>query len=209
MRIAISQPEHFPYLGYFEKMVGCDLFIILDHVQFSGPRSFQNRNRFTDKNGKQQWFTVPVAKDSYFERIDLVHTGPDYGWRKKLIRTLNQNFRGFDYENIYSHNKLIDINMHAIELCRNVLGITTPMIRSSTIPVSGAKSELIYNLCKHFNADVYVSGQGARSYLENVEFSDLQIKFLSPFVMNNDSVITLLNDLNKLTEAKKLLEKFY
>lgn len=86
MKIAISQPEHFPYMGFFEKMAAADLFVVLDHVQFSGPGSFQNRNRFLNSNGEMQWFTVPVESGSYFKAIKDVIVAPDYGWRKNSIR---------------------------------------------------------------------------------------------------------------------------
>ena len=35
MKIAIHQPEHFPYMGYFQKIKMADLFIILDDVQYT------------------------------------------------------------------------------------------------------------------------------------------------------------------------------
>ena len=43
MKITIHQPEHFPYLGFFQKMQEADLFVILDDVQFT-KENFQNRN---------------------------------------------------------------------------------------------------------------------------------------------------------------------
>ena len=35
MKIAIHQPEHFPYMGFFQKMEKADMFIILDDVQYT------------------------------------------------------------------------------------------------------------------------------------------------------------------------------
>ena len=45
MKIAIHQPEHFPYMGFFQKMKAADVFVILDDVQYT-KGNFQNRNRF-------------------------------------------------------------------------------------------------------------------------------------------------------------------
>ena len=61
MIVSIHQPEHFPYLGFFQKMNKADLFIILDNVKFK-KNNFQNRNRFLNKSGNDEWFTVPVEK---------------------------------------------------------------------------------------------------------------------------------------------------
>jgi hypothetical protein len=35
MKISIHQAEHFPWLGFFDKMKLADLFVILDDVQFT------------------------------------------------------------------------------------------------------------------------------------------------------------------------------
>ena len=48
MKIAIHQPEHFPYLGFFQKMKYVDVFVILDDAQFS-KGNWHNRNKFLNK----------------------------------------------------------------------------------------------------------------------------------------------------------------
>ena len=87
---------------------------------------------------------------------------------EKLIKKMSMNFPGnprFEpYVKIYGNNKLVDINMESINLCRNMLGINKPMIKSSELPVDGSKEAHIYNICKYLNADVYISGQGAKNY---------------------------------------------
>src|ERR1041384_5430602 len=59
MLVAIHQPEHMPWLGFFEKLLRADLFVLLDVVQFS-KGDFKNRNRVKGRNGAQ-WLTVPVV----------------------------------------------------------------------------------------------------------------------------------------------------
>ena len=34
MVITIHQPEHFPYMGFFQKMKAADVFVILDNVNY-------------------------------------------------------------------------------------------------------------------------------------------------------------------------------
>ena len=182
MKIAISQPEHFPYMGFFEKMAAADLFVVLDHVQFSGPGSFQNRNRFLNSNGEMQWFTVPVESGSYFKAIKDVIVAPDYGWRKKLYKVMRYNKFDIDYEKVYNASKLVDINMIGIEICKYRLGISTPLVNSSQMNVSGSKARLIYNICKQLGADCYISGVGAHSYMEEAKniFTDIKVEYLHP-----------------------------
>ena len=59
MNVAIQQPEHIPWVGFFNKMAKCDLFVYLDNVQFK-KRYFENRNKIKDSK-KIIWLTVPVV----------------------------------------------------------------------------------------------------------------------------------------------------
>ena len=43
MRVTIHQPEHLPWLGFFHKMAVCDVYVLLDSVQFT-KNNYQNRN---------------------------------------------------------------------------------------------------------------------------------------------------------------------
>ena len=63
MKITIHQPEHFPYMGFFQKMKEADLFVVLDNVKFR-KNYFQNRNKFKNKNDMDEWFGVSVPKKS-------------------------------------------------------------------------------------------------------------------------------------------------
>lgn len=183
MKIAISQPEHFPYLGYFQKMQEADLFVLLDHVRFSGPRSFQNRNRFLSKSGVSEWFTVPVQQGSYFQPLNKVKTAPDSGWRAKLRRKLLKRF-DLDLEEIYRPVLLCDINLASIEFVRSRLGIHVPMIKSSSLSLTEAKSKLLVEICLQLGADTYVCGVGGRAYLDETLFANnrITVQYHEPFV---------------------------
>ncbi len=187
MRVAISQPEHFPYLGFFQKMCACNLFVLLDDVQFSGPRSFQNRNRYLDRDAEYIWFTVPVKKGSYFQLINEVEVSKDEKWRPKLKRKLYQDLKFDNFDEIYSYDKLLDINIASIEFCRHIFNITTPMIKSSSIKITGHKTERIYNLCKELNADTYVAGLGSSNYMMSSDFKDIEVQFFYPQIENYES----------------------
>ena len=188
MKVAIHQPEHFPYMGFFQKMEEADLFVILDDVKFQGKRHWQNRNLIKLKNGSDFWLTVPIAKNTYELKINEVNLAPDYGWKKKLLKNIKFNL-GLDLSNIYNSEKLIDVNMESIKYCRKKLNIETDMIFSSDLPVTGKKSELIYNICKHVGATKYISGQGAKDYMDLELFNDIDVEFFEPNLENNYSAI--------------------
>ena len=138
MVITIHQPEHFPYMGYFQKMEAADLFIILDNVNYR-KNYFQNRNKLLNNNNVEEWFTIQVEKEATSKHIKDVEV-VDGPWRKKIIKKLKQNL-GVNLEHIYRYNKLIDINVQSIEYCREKLNINTPMMYASKIDVEGTKSE--------------------------------------------------------------------
>ena len=86
MKVAIHQPEHFPYLGFFEKMKHADLFVILDDVQYS-KGNWQNRNRFLNKNNTDEFFTIQVEKNAYKkERIYMDKTVKKEGYGKIYLK---------------------------------------------------------------------------------------------------------------------------
>lgn len=177
MRVGISQPEHFPYLGYFLKMKAVDLFIVLDHVQYGGRRSFQNRNRFLNAQGAVEYFTVPVA-DAYGKPINEIVTGTDPNWRKKIVRKLQFRFN-IDLGAVYEHESLVQINMQGIALLRQRFGIHTPMVMSSSLSSRTRKSELLADLCREVGATTYLCGQGGRAYLDTAFFEGVSVEYLS------------------------------
>ena len=142
MIVAISQPEHFPYLGYFQKMAAADCFVLLDCVQFQGTASFQTRNWFLNTQGNKELFTVPVQKGASSQKIYEVRVAPGERWRKRLVRKLRYNL-GRDLSEIYLNNtpKLADINIASIRYCAERLEITTPLVRSDFWPFIASLEE--------------------------------------------------------------------
>jgi nuclear transport factor 2 (NTF2) superfamily protein len=167
MKVAIHQPEHFPYMGFFEKMKTADIFVILDDVQYK-KNNWQNRNKFLNKNNVEEFFSVQVEKESTKKLINEVNI-VDGPWRKKTIKKLQQNFN-IDTSNIYSYNKLIDINMASIMWAREKLNINKPMILSSDLSVNTKSTQRLVDICNEVGATEYISGQGGKNYLDESLF---------------------------------------
>ncbi len=126
MKVTIHQPEHFPYMGFFQKMSSADLFVVLDNVNFR-KNYFQNRNKIISTNKKEEWITVPVEKGASSKIIKDVMTSKDPKWRKKLVTKIKQNL-GFDATEIYKFDKLIDINMASIKWAMDRMKIDTRVV---------------------------------------------------------------------------------
>ena len=189
MIVTIHQPEHFPYMGFFQKVAKADIFIVLDSVSFR-KNYFQNRNKILTSAGHDDWITVPVEKKATSKKIKDVLTSEDPRWRIKVVKKIQQNFH-FDTTHIYSHKKLIDINMDSIKWAFEKTNISPRIFYSSELSVSGTKSELLANLCKEVGATKYISGPSGKSYIKESFFKDekIEIEYFHPKVKNNYSCL--------------------
>jgi hypothetical protein len=60
--VAIHQPTFMPWLGWWDKLVRCDVFIVLDAVQFPKKGgSWMNRVKLL-VGDRPAWVTVPVER---------------------------------------------------------------------------------------------------------------------------------------------------
>jgi hypothetical protein len=174
--VAIHQPEHLPWLGFFEKMLRADAFVLLDDVQFS-KGDFQNRNRVKGASGAQ-WLTVPVVH-KFPQKINEVEIAGD-AWRAKHWKTLSScyakaaHFEAFAcaFEELYRRTwtKLSDLNVAAIELIARSLGVEKRWVFASELAAEGQKSELVLNICKRLGATRYYSGRAGSTYLDSEAF---------------------------------------
>ena len=187
MIVSIHQPEHFPYMGFFQKMEACDIFVILDNVKYK-KGSFQNRNRFLNSSGDEEWFTVPVEKKATSKLIKDVVVSPDARWRKKNTIKLMQNLK-VDVSKIYESDSLLDINMKSIKWCMHQLGIKTPIIMASDLSVVGKRSELLASIVRSLSGSQYISGPSGKNYLEESYFEGIEVSFLNPSIENNYSAL--------------------
>jgi hypothetical protein len=184
MIIAVHQPQYIPWLGYFHKIAQCDTFVILDNVQYK-TREFQNRNRIRTEKG-WMWLTVPVVtKDGCRLRMADVEIDNTMPWQRKHLGSLKTSYASSPYFKEYyaffeqsfqrQWIKLADLNVHIIRFVLDNLSITTPIVFESELNVLTAKTQRIIDICKQLNADKYLSGIGAREYLEESLFPEQRI----------------------------------
>jgi hypothetical protein len=72
--------------------------------------------------------------------------------------------------------KFVDLSMNFIDGIKSFLNIKTPLILASTLKASGTKSDLIIAQCKELGASTYLSGIGAKNYLEVKKFEEQGIR---------------------------------
>ena len=65
--LVVLQPGYLPWLGFFDQLRRCDIFVIYDDVQFD-KHGWRNRNRVKSPMGPY-WVTVPVLIGGLSEKI--------------------------------------------------------------------------------------------------------------------------------------------
>ena len=174
--IAIMQPTFLPWIGYFGLMDAVDGFVLLDHVAFD-KRSWQQRNRIKTPQGPV-WLTAPVITKGLsgqpINDVMLQQDSPDFPG--KMVKTIEHNYKKTPFYNDCApgiiallegkHEKLCDLNTALIAHFREILGITTSLVSSSTLGIDGKKAGLLAAICTQQGANHYVSPPGAKDYID-------------------------------------------
>ncbi len=188
MIVAGHQPNYLPWLGFFDKMRRCDVFIIEDNVQLER-QGFITRNKIMTQDGVR-WLSVPVEhanKPLLINEVRVANKGePNWGRRHWL--TLKHSYCKAPYWSTYSDffedtyerewTMLIDLNMHLIQGIMGFLNIDKPLVMGSSLGAQGKKTELIIGQCKKLGADVQLAGNGGKVYIDNKRFEEEGIKLV-------------------------------
>lgn len=185
MIVTGHQPAYLPWLGLFHKIALSDIYVLLDEVQFE-KNSFINRNKIKTPNGPQL-LTVPLSKSGYRDKPvkDLEINNTD-NWGKNHLERISQNYKKapfFDgyadfFESVYNQKwtNLIDLVIYMLEFFLKELKINTRVIKQSELHTLGKKQDLVLEMCKKLNADIFVFGALGRDYADENVFRNNGIK---------------------------------
>jgi hypothetical protein len=191
MILAGHQPNYLPYLGFFHKIYYCDLFVIVDNVQYvkRGPFGWMNRNKIRTPNG-DLWLTVPVlVKGKFTQKIMETEINTTLPWARKHWRSLVTNYGKAPYFSQYSdffdetYNQktwlsFSDLSTHLILYLMKALGMERPVKKASEIGATGKGDELIIDMCQKTGADSYLHGKHGKDYIDESKFQAAKIKCL-------------------------------
>jgi len=180
LAVTIHQPEFLPWLGFIDKIRQCDIFVLLDSVQFE-KNYFQNRNRIRTAWGAA-WLTVPIFTKGFFgQTIREVRIQNGESWQKKHVQSLTQHYASAPFfkeyfpglRELYGQpwDNLAELNISIIRWMAGAFGLSRRFIRSSELNVSGKRTELLLNICKAIGATSYLSGISGRDYLDEPLFT--------------------------------------
>lgn len=199
MKIAsIHQPHYHPWLGLLDKIAHSHVHIVLDDVQFRR-RNYHNRAQY-NLNGESQLLTLPVQnkglqthglkinemnitsqKDLQKNFKTLQHRyGKTPGWQL-IADELNLIYQTHE-------DSLLQLNLKLLQLMLKCFKINTPVILASTHGVSSVRNQRLVDLCLKTKADIYLSGNGAKKYMDDALFKShgINVKYQN---FNNPSYL--------------------
>ena len=168
MRIAIHQPNFMPWYPFFQKVQKCDKFIIQTHCQFEKD-AYQNRF-----NINNNWYTMSVKKGHWSELInEKKYCNSHKDWNK--IKRQLHNYKSIldEFDDCISES-LTETNTLIIKKLCTMLNIETEIVTDYSTELKS--NDRLVNLCKYYGATEYISGIGAKAYLDKTIFQRNDIK---------------------------------
>lgn len=225
--ISICQPHFIPWIGYFYLIKNSSKIIFLDHVQYNR-RSWQNRVhiRASHNIDDKKFLSLHVKDNSRKNMIREIYLKKEN--KDLILNNIQNSYRNCpNFEEYFKLlNKLFEKNIEKDlasfniilikEIC-NKLNIDLNYELSSNFNFKNKKENLILEILKHFKADVYLSNEGSKKYVNDSFFKKNNIKiiynnFKHPIyrqnLNNSDSFIKNLSIIDLLVNEKSPQEYF-
>ena len=175
MILSTSRPYFAPFPGFFYQANLCDMFIILDTVQFPRGTTWISRNRFKNDQGTL-WMTIPVWKKGLgLQRIDEARICYQAHQAQKHLRSLEQAYAHAPYFSEHlqfaqklfttAFDRLLDFNMAIIYHLMLNLGVDTEIRKFSELNIKTGGDQLLIEICRFFKASIYLAPAAAGKHL--------------------------------------------
>ena len=186
MKVVISQPMYFPWVGLLDQFKAADTFVFYDDVQFVKGSLF-NRVQVKTRVGIR-WLTVPLRNRQLGQNICEVQLDDQQDWRSRHCSLLKQSYADAPFkdemielvETVFSNNfsNLAELASSSTIALTEYFGfsVNKNVLRSSEMSVNGTSSQRVFDICKQIGANVYLTGHGAANYLDHQLFEQAGIE---------------------------------
>jgi hypothetical protein len=227
--VVIHQPDFIPYLGFLHRLLHADLWIALDHVQFTrrGRDCWTQRDKIKTPQSIK-WLSLAVKKCPLHTPIHSVLLSSSNDWRQRHLNQIRENYRRAPFfDEIFVHieklyrcplEKMIDFNMRAIHLLLELFDIGIDITFSSLLKPRAKGNDMLVDLLQKVDAETYLSGSGAENYFVATPYEKARInviwqQFKHPvypqlygdFIANLSSIDLLFNA--GVDESRTILRK--
>jgi len=189
-RVAIVQSNYIPWRGYFSLISTCDVFVILDSVQYT-KNDWRNRNQLCGPNGLF-WLTIPIRRDSTRGSIYEARATSSQ-WISNHLTSIRQTLSGLPFcesaldsvepvfRSLESEASLHAINMALIRAICDLTAIRSTLLVDSDVSTLSTRDEEIdpterlIDVCKRVGATSYLTGPRGIDYLDLDSFRKANI----------------------------------
>ena len=188
MIVSIHQPNYIPWLGFFNKILLSDFYVVFDDIQYPRGKDYANRNLIKTNNSKL-WLTIPVIGKSELRPWNKIQLNNN-GWQQKHLSNIKTFYKKSPYfedyypqiEEIYlnEYNLLVDFNLDLIKFFLKSLNKDIKIIRSSDIETDLKGIDKILYILKQVQATKYISGsgEGSKKYVKKEDFTKNNIELI-------------------------------
>lgn len=190
MKVVISQPMYFPWVGLFEQIQLSDTYVHYGDVQLT--RGFYNRVQIKADQGSR-WITIPLKDYHRGQLIDEVLVDNRINWREQHLNALRMAYRKAPYiddmlyvvslvfeKNIHS---LADVSVASIVAVAEYFGLIEGrrFLNSRHFGIAGASSQRLHDIVCALGGDTYITGHGAANYLDHKLFerSGIRVEYMN------------------------------
>lgn len=166
MKVTIHQPDLLPYSGFWFKMAVCDTFVLSVHDQFQ-KHGYQRRVTMRDV-----WCSHQLVGNPAMVPINSIQVVD--GWQRRITDVIRGRYAGSRFfatrgaellERVMAcqGSMLDEVNISMIEVVRDMLGITTPLVVTS--PPAEAGVQRLIEQVQMVGGTAYLAGTGGRAYM--------------------------------------------
>tara|TARA_B100000767_G_scaffold274159_1_gene306295 strand:- start:1890 stop:2576 length:687 start_codon:yes stop_codon:yes gene_type:complete len=183
--IVSHQPQYFPQLELYNKILQSNKFIYLDEVKFKN-KAWHAKTIIKNSRDKIIKLIIPCLKNLDSKNIKDIKIA-QHKWKFKHLKTIEVIYKktkyfSETYEIIHyilsqKSDFLIDYTVPSITMFLEKLGYSKKNIflQSKEEEIEGTKNDFLINLTKKFNGDQYLSGQGGKNYINEAKFLENNI----------------------------------
>jgi hypothetical protein len=190
VRIAITQPYFFPYLGYFDLLHNVDLFVIYDTVQYIR-RGWIHRNRILRQHGSGwQYIIVPTRQAPQKTPIRDVQINNSLPWQEHILNQLEHYKKSAPHADLTikfvkdclsgQETSLSRLNVNILARCSELLNLNSQYQFCSDLDIEldmgHTAEERIMDLCEFLGATEYMNLPGGIDLYHAEAFESRNIK---------------------------------
>jgi hypothetical protein len=176
---------YFPWVGLLEQIRLADIFVHYNDVQYA--RGFFNRVQVKTPRGLQ-WMTIPLKNQHRGQRIDEVIIDDRVDWREEHRNMLRQHYHMAPFKNemlslvdtvfCQDFTMLAEVSKASTLALANYFGLVENrnFILSKSLKINGKGSQRLLDISLALGAQVYITGHGAKNYLDHTIFEDAGIE---------------------------------